>query len=99
MAVLAPGQAHHDLVALLDHGEVGDRLPHLAAQALGQLAGLVVGLAAIDPSQGSVHRKMERPPSTARIWPVTNVAQARKCTACCLLYTSDAADERSSVDL
>ena len=34
VAVLAAGQAAHDLVAGLDHREVRDRLPHLPAQAL-----------------------------------------------------------------
>jgi hypothetical protein len=37
VAVLAAGQAHHHLVAGLDHAEVGNRLADLAAQALGQL--------------------------------------------------------------
>jgi hypothetical protein len=40
VAVLAAGQADHDLVAGLDHVEVGDRLAHLAVQPLAQLVGL-----------------------------------------------------------
>ena len=36
VAVLAAGQAHHHLVAVLDHAEVGDRPADLVAQALGQ---------------------------------------------------------------
>src|SRR5690606_18820214 len=36
VAVLAAGQAHHDLVASLDHAEVGDGLADLAAQPPGQ---------------------------------------------------------------
>ncbi len=34
VAVLAPGQADHDLVAIFDHVEVGDRFAGQAAQAL-----------------------------------------------------------------
>jgi aromatic ring-opening dioxygenase catalytic subunit (LigB family) len=41
VAVLAAGQAHHHLVAVLDHPVVGDGLADLAAQALGQLGALV----------------------------------------------------------
>jgi hypothetical protein len=47
VAVLAAREAHHHLVARLDHAEVGDRLPHLAAQALGELRRLEFGLARI----------------------------------------------------
>ena len=39
VAVLAAGQADHHAVALLDHVEVGDRLAHLAPDALGELVG------------------------------------------------------------
>jgi hypothetical protein len=42
--ILAAGKADHDLVAGLDHVEVGDRLADLAAQALGQLVGFEGGL-------------------------------------------------------
>ena len=42
VAVLAAREAHHDPVALFDHAEVGDRLAHLAAQALGKLVGLEI---------------------------------------------------------
>ena len=35
IAVLAAGQADHDLVAFADHVEVANGLPHLAAQPLG----------------------------------------------------------------
>ena len=45
VAVLAARQAHHHLVARLDHREVGDRLAHQAAQALGELGALEIGLA------------------------------------------------------
>jgi hypothetical protein len=41
VAVLAARQAHHDLVAVLDHVEVDDGLAHLAAQALFELVGFV----------------------------------------------------------
>jgi hypothetical protein len=44
VAVLAARQADHDLVAGLDHVEVGDRLADLAVQPLAQLVGLVRGL-------------------------------------------------------
>src|SRR4051812_33674306 len=81
VAVLAAGEAHHDAVALGDHAEVGDRLAHLAADAFGELSGLVVGFAAV-AQDGNGHTKRERPPSTAMICPVTYEAQARKCTAC-----------------
>ena len=37
--ILAAGKADHDAVAVLDHVVVGDGLPDLAAQALGQLVG------------------------------------------------------------
>src|SRR5689334_13119172 len=47
MAVLAARQAHHHLVARLDHREVGDRLAYLPADALGELVLLVVRLAGI----------------------------------------------------
>ena len=40
VAVLAAGQAHHDLVAVFDHVEVGDGLAHLAVQALAELVHL-----------------------------------------------------------
>ena len=42
VAVLAAGQAHHDLVAVLDHAEIGDRATDLVAQALGELVRLVL---------------------------------------------------------
>ena len=45
VAVLAAGQAHHHLVAVLDHAEVGDRAAHLVAQALGQAHALVLAAA------------------------------------------------------
>jgi hypothetical protein len=44
VAVLAARQADHDLVAGLDHVEVGDRLAHLAVQALAELVGFEGGL-------------------------------------------------------
>src|SRR5688572_31338462 len=47
MTVLTAGQAHHHLVALLDHVEVRDRVAHLVAQALGELADFVIGLARV----------------------------------------------------
>jgi len=37
VAVLAAREAHHDLVAVLDHVEIGDRLAGEAQQALAQL--------------------------------------------------------------
>ncbi len=40
ITVLAPRHAHHDLVALFDHVEVGNGLPHLAVQALAELVHL-----------------------------------------------------------
>jgi hypothetical protein len=49
---LAAGQADHDLVAVLDHVEVGDGLAHLAVQALGQLVDLVRGLLLGVPGSG-----------------------------------------------
>src|SRR5437762_14297567 len=76
MAILASREADHDPVACLDHVEVGDRLADLPAQALGQLIVFV-----LDFARSWNHRKVERPPSTARICPVTKGAQARKCTA------------------
>src|SRR3954469_19535986 len=76
MAVFSPGKAHHDLVAVLDHAEVGDRLADLVAQALGELVVLVLDLARIE-----CHRKIDLPPSTAMTCPVTYGALARKCTA------------------
>src|SRR5690606_8701886 len=36
VAVLAAGQADHDLVAVLDHAEIGDRAADLVAQAPGE---------------------------------------------------------------
>src|SRR3546814_11857045 len=52
VAVLAAGQADHDLVAVIDHAEVGDRATDLVAQALGQLVlfarGLLAGRGAAD---------------------------------------------------
>ena len=44
VAVFATGDAHHHPVALLDHVEVHDGLPHLAAQALFQLVGFALDL-------------------------------------------------------
>src|SRR4051812_14504055 len=79
MAVLAAGQADHDLVAVLDHAEVGDRRADAVAQALGELVLLVLCFAWIQR-----HRKIDLPPSTAMICPVTYGAQARKCTACAM---------------
>src|SRR5437667_318586 len=76
MTILASREADHHAVACLDHVEVGDRLAHLPAQALGQLVFFV-----LDFARSWIHRKVERPPSTARICPVTKGAQARKCTA------------------
>ncbi len=38
--VLAARQAHHHLVAVLDHAEIANRLPHLMPQAPGQFVGL-----------------------------------------------------------
>src|SRR6267143_1122030 len=76
MTILAPREADHDPVARLDHVEVADRLAHLPAQALGKLVVFV-----LDFASSWNHRKVERPPSTARICPVTKGAQARKCTA------------------
>src|SRR5215208_6507349 len=57
MAVLAAGEADHHAVALLDHVEVRDRLADLAADALRELADLVVGLAwiAVDADGLSAH--------------------------------------------
>ena len=40
VAVLATRHAHHDLVTLFDHVEVGDGLTHLAVQALAELVHL-----------------------------------------------------------
>src|SRR5207302_9385367 len=76
MAILAYREAHNHAVAFIDHVEVGDRLAHLPAQALGKLVVFVLEFA-----RSRNHRKVERPPSTARICPVTKGAQARKCTA------------------
>ncbi len=45
VAVLAAGQAGHHPVALLDHGEIHDRLAGLAAQPLGDLIEFVLGFA------------------------------------------------------
>ena len=61
MAVLAAGQAHHHPVARLDHVEVRDRRAHLAAQALGELAELVLGLArvAVEADGLGGHRERE----------------------------------------
>ena len=42
--------------------------------------------------------KMERPPSTARIWPVTKGAQARKCTACAMSSGEPTRAERRGGD-
>src|SRR5260221_11231476 len=81
MAVLAAGQAHHHPVALLDHAEVGDRLAHLAADALRELVFLVVDFSRVAHARKKYQMKIERPPSTATICPVTYGAQARKCTA------------------
>src|SRR4051812_20211495 len=52
MAVLAAREADHDAVPLLDHVEVGDRLPDLSPDALGELAGLVIPLARIGDADG-----------------------------------------------
>src|SRR6266513_1464032 len=76
MTILASREAHHHAVAFLEHVEVGDRLAHLPAQALGKLVVFVLEFAG-----SRNHRKVERPPSTARICPVTKGALARKCTA------------------
>src|SRR3546814_15238691 len=52
VAVLAAGQADHDLVAVIDHAEVAARATDLVAQALGQLVlfarGLLAGRGAAD---------------------------------------------------
>src|SRR3546814_20914808 len=52
VAVLTAGQADHDLVAVIDHAEVGDRATDLVAQALGLLVlfarGLLAGRGAPD---------------------------------------------------
>ena len=45
VTVLAARQAHHHLVAVHDHAEIGDRLPGQPAQALRELPGLVRFLA------------------------------------------------------
>src|SRR5438034_268707 len=75
-----PGFPAHVLPAYLESRgvpyRVVDRLAHLPAQALGELVFFVLDLA-----RSWNHRKVERPPSTARICPVTKGAQARKCTA------------------
>src|SRR2546430_9984640 len=47
VAVLAARHADHDLVAFLDHVEVGDGAAHLAAQALFQLDLLALDLDAV----------------------------------------------------
>src|SRR5512134_24468 len=61
MAVLAARQAYHYPVARLEHVEVRDSLAHLAAQPLGELAELVVGLArvAVDADRSGGHRERE----------------------------------------
>ncbi|MCW0448241.1 hypothetical protein NB706_001075 [Xanthomonas sacchari] len=43
VAVLAAGQAHHDLVAGADHAEIGDGLADLPAQALAERRGVAGG--------------------------------------------------------
>jgi len=40
LAIIATREAHHHPVAIFDHGEVGDRLTDLTAQALPQLVHL-----------------------------------------------------------
>jgi hypothetical protein len=73
--ILAAGQADHDLVAGLDHVEVGNRLANLAAQALGELVcleGCLLGLAGGGwCAECSTHRWAVLPPSTLITWPVT----------------------------
>jgi hypothetical protein len=77
--ILAAGKADHDLVAGADHGEVGDRLADLAAQALGQFVRLEGGLLSLAGGRRRfrlcgkrcVHRWAVRPPSTLITWPVT----------------------------
>src|SRR3546814_18421093 len=57
VAVLAAGQADHDLVAVIDHAEVGDRATDLVAPALGQLVWYARGLLA---GSGAAARSEER---------------------------------------
>ena len=75
MAVLAAGEADHDAVAVLDHVEVADGLADVAAQALGQLVGLVAFLLPEFFRQQCLeivaHSTKLLPPSTAMTWPVT----------------------------
>src|SRR3990172_5075769 len=80
MAVLAAGEADHDAIAFLDQPEIGDRLARLPADALGELVALVAGFTRIAHERPR-YRYSERPPSTARTWPVMKGAVARKCTA------------------
>jgi len=56
VAVLAPGQANHHLVARFDHVEIGDCLAGQAAQALGEFIGLEL-LLLRDGRRGDFHRR------------------------------------------
>jgi hypothetical protein len=49
VAVLAARYADHDAIAVADHAVVGDRLPDLPAQALGELAGFVFLSSLVEP--------------------------------------------------
>jgi hypothetical protein len=64
VAVLAAGQAHHHLVAILDHAEVGDSAADLVAQALGQLVLLMRALVGarqrLGEGQGQGHSGREQ---------------------------------------
>jgi hypothetical protein len=52
VAVLAPGQADHHVVAGFDHRVVGDGLAHLALEALGELVDLELRAPGIPCAQG-----------------------------------------------
>src|SRR3546814_13892928 len=82
-AVLAAGQADHDLVAVIDHAEVADRATDLGAQALGQLVlfarGLLAGRGAADGFGQGQDRAHEPPilPAVRRAGPTMTAAPGR----------------------
>src|SRR3546814_3683627 len=83
VAVLAAGQADHDLVAVIDHAEVADRATDLVAQALGQLVlfarGLLAGRGAADGFGQGQDRAHEPPipPPVRRAGPTMTAAPGR----------------------
>ena len=53
--ILAPGEAHHHLVAFFNHVVVGDGLTNFAPQTLGQFVGFEYGFLGLAVGDGGVH--------------------------------------------